>query len=173
MPIPAHVYTGVRSTLKKGIFLTYSDTLADVSLVDLFRFIKSQKTLNTHRCYSTIQEGEFIVEDNLAVVPTMPAKMPNKSFSVSSMAVIWWQIQNFSYLTSFSECRLESEVFTRLMNEKQLALFGHHGFWRWLDTDRDYLYLQELVDKNKMYWLQKQERGDKNERRKKSRYDCR
>ena len=59
-----------------------------------------------------------------------------------------------SYLTSFNECRLESEIFLKLINEKQLAVFPHRGFWKWLDTDRDYLYLQNLVDKNQMYWLQ-------------------
>ena len=144
-----------------NFFLTYSDTLADVSLVDLFSFHKkSKKLLTLTGVIPPYREGEFIVEDNLAVGPydaRKDAKQKLQRFVNGGYMVADTKL--FSYLTSFSECRLESEVFTRLMNEKQLALFGHHGFWRWLDTDRDYLYLQELVDKNKMYWLQKQERG--------------
>jgi glucose-1-phosphate cytidylyltransferase len=59
----------------------------------------------------------------------------------------------FSYLSSFNECRLESEVFKKLMEERQLVIYPHHGFWRWLDTDRDFRYFNTLVDENKTYWL--------------------
>ena len=60
----------------------------------------------------------------------------------------------FNYINSFNECRLETDIFSQLIKDKQLAIFPHTGFWRWLDTDRDFDYLNELVDKNKMYWLQ-------------------
>lgn len=140
---------------KENFFLTYSDTLADVSLAGLVSFHKkSGKLLTLTGVIPPYREGEFIVEDNLAIGPydaRKDAKQKLQRFVNGGYMVADTKL--FSYLTSFNECRLESEVFTRLMNEKQLALYGHHGFWRWLDTDRDYLYLQDLVDKNKMFWL--------------------
>lgn len=139
----------------ESFFLTYSDTLADVAPADLFSFHKkSKKILTLTGVIPPYREGELIVEDNLVVgsydarkdVKQKFQRFVNGGYMVADTKFI-------SYLTSFNECRLESEVFTRLMAEKQLALYPHHGFWRWLDTDRDYLYLQDLVDKNKMYWL--------------------
>lgn len=140
---------------EEKFFLTYSDTLSDVSLAGLVSFHKkSGKLFTLTGVIPPYREGEVVVEDNLAIghydarkdTKQKLQRFVNGGYMVADAKL-------FSYLTSFNECRLESEVFTRLMNEKQLALYGHHGFWRWLDTDRDYLYLQDLVDKNKMFWL--------------------
>src|SRR3989344_1929550 len=141
-------------------FVTYADTLGDVDIVKLVKFHKSQKkTLTMTGVVPQYREGEFLVTDNLAVgaydakkdTEKRKQRLVNGGYMVANARL-------FSLLTAFSECRLESEVFSKLIEDRQLAVYPHHGFWRWLDTDRDYRYLQNLVDTNKMYWLQ--ERSD-------------
>lgn len=139
----------------QGFFITYSDTLADINIAELVSFHKKTKKLLTLTgVVPPYRDGEYLVENNL-VLSTYDARkdMRNKLQRFVNGGYMVAQRKLISYLTPFDECRLESEVFTRLMHEKQLALFPHHGFWRWLDTDRDYMYLQDLVDKNKMFWL--------------------
>lgn len=136
--------------------ITYADTLADVNIPRLVQFHKKlNKTLTLTGVIPPYREGEYIVEKNLILGPYDAKKdVAAKRQRYVNGGYMIANTKLMSYLTSFSECRLESEVFTNLIKENQLALFPHRKFWRWLDTDRDYLYLQELVDKNAMYWLQ-------------------
>ncbi|MEK7060632.1 MAG: sugar phosphate nucleotidyltransferase [Patescibacteria group bacterium] len=140
----------------EDFFITYADTLADVDIPRLVQFHKKlNKTLTLTGVIPPYREGEYIVEKNLITGPYDAKKdVAVKRQRYVNGGYMMANTKLMSYLTSFSECRLESEVFTNLIKENQLALFPHHKFWRWLDTDRDYLYLQELVDKNAMYWLQ-------------------
>jgi len=137
-------------------FVTYSDTLADVNIKSLVAFHKKKKKILTLTGVIPLyREGEVVFQDGI-VTGTYSARQDKKAkrqryvnggYMVANQKLL-------SRLTSFSECRLESDVFSQLIKEKQLALFPHHGFWRWLDTDRDYFVLQDLVSKNKMHWLQ-------------------
>lgn len=139
----------------KDFMVTYADCLADIDIKKLIDFHKkSQKIATVTGVVPPYREGEFLVEKNLAV----SFYNAEKSVSDSRQRYIngGYMIFNkkiFSYLNSFNECKLETEVFSALINDNQLAVYPHRGFWRWLDTDRDYIYLNELIDKNKMYWL--------------------
>jgi len=61
----------------------------------------------------------------------------------------------FDYLTSYNECILEKEVFEKLVEEKQITVFEHFGFWQCLDNEREYLFLNQLSSKNSEFWLNK------------------
>lgn len=135
--------------------ITYADCLADIDLEALLKFHRDRKTVATITGIAPpYREGEFTVEKNLATgfydakkdTKSQIKRYINGGFVVFSRKI-------FDYLTSFSECKLETEIFSKLIEDKQLSVYPHHGFWRWLDTDRDYIYLNDLVDKNKMYWL--------------------
>ena len=140
----------------KDFFISYADTLADIDVSELVRFHnKSNKVLTLTGVIPPYREGEYNVENNLVIGPYDAKKeATEKRLRYVNGGYMVANAKLMSYLTSFNECRLESEVFTKLIQEKQLTLYPHHKFWRWLDTDRDYLYLQDLVDKNSMYWLQ-------------------
>ena len=40
------------------------------------------------------------------------------------------------------------DALTRLIPEKQLALYKHEGFWYGMDTYKDYLFLNETWEKD-------------------------
>lgn len=139
----------------EDFMVTYSDSIANVDIKKLLLFHKKLKKIATVTgIVPPYREYEFMVKNNVAsgfydVRKAKPGSLDryiNGGFMVFNRKI-------FSYLSSFNECKLETEVFKRLIEDRQLAIFPHHGFWRWLDTDRDYLYLNELADKNKMYWL--------------------
>lgn len=134
--------------------LTYSDNVANINFHKLLAFHReSKKIVTITGAIPPYREQEFQVKDGVAVgyFDALKAKSQeryiNGGFMVASKKL-------FSRLTTFNECRLESDVFAGLIAERQLAVYSHHGFWRWLDTDRDHHHLNTLVDTNNAYWLQ-------------------
>lgn len=139
----------------EDFMVTYADSVANVDVKKLIAYHKkSKKIVTVTGVVPLYREFEFIVKENEIVgyhgmkkgKQEFPERYVNGGYMVFNKKV-------FSYLNSFNECQLETEVFAKLIADKQLAVFPHYGFWRWLDADRDYLYLNDLVDKNKMYWL--------------------
>jgi len=141
--------------MDNNFFVTYSDTLGDIDINGLVTFHRSSKKLLTLTgVIPPYREGEFFIDGKSVIGPydaredkqSKRQRLVNGGYMVADKKL-------FSWITSFNECRLETDVFSRLIKEEQLNIYPHYGFWRWLDTDRDYLYLQELVDKNQTYWL--------------------
>lgn len=151
----ARIHRCARYVPDDEFMLTYSDNVANVDINGLLAFHHAHGRIATVTgVVPPFREQEFRVQDNLAASfydvtqdePGSSSRYFNGGYMVFTRGL-------FDYLDSFNECRLETDVFSRLMHDKQMAIYPHHGFWRWLDTDRDYDYLQELVDKNRMYWL--------------------
>jgi len=135
--------------------VTYSDSIANIDIKKLISFHRvSKKVATITGVIPPYREIELLAGKGRSVEfydvkktdPSLSVRYANGGFMVFNRKI-------FSYLSSFNECKLETDVFRNLIKDKQLAIFPHHDFWRWLDTDRDYDYLNELSDKNNMYWL--------------------
>lgn len=138
-----------------NFMVTYSDCLADLDIKKLIEFHKKSKKIATVTGVTPpYREGQFIVRNNLAEGLYDARKVTSqKERTYINGGYMVFRKDIFSYLKSYSECKLETEVFSKLIAMEQLAIYPHHGFWRWLDTDRDFFYLNDLADKNKMFWL--------------------
>jgi glucose-1-phosphate cytidylyltransferase len=133
--------------------LTYSDSVGKIDFSGLLAYHKEKKKIATVTgVIPPYREQEFHVADGIAVgyFDVAHAKTSDRYINGGYMV---FEKKIFSYLSSFNECRLESEIFKKLMEERQLAVYPHHGFWRWLDTDRDFRSFNNLVDTNQTYWL--------------------
>ena len=137
--------------------VSYSDCLADIDIGRLHDFHrKSKKIATITGVVPPYRMGEFLVKNNLATGFYNANKVEDGGLSrFVNGGYMVFKKDIFSYLNSFNECRLENDIFSKLITDKQLAVYQHKGFWNWLDTDRDYQFLINLVEKNKMYWLQK------------------
>jgi glucose-1-phosphate cytidylyltransferase len=135
--------------------LSYSDNLSDLDLDALIGFHKKHKTIATVTgVIPPYRELELKVKDGLATGFFDAAKTVESDRYVNGGYMVFSK-RIFAYLNSYNECRLESEIFPKLISDRQLSVFPYHGFWRWLDTDRDYLFLQKLMANNTPFWLQK------------------
>jgi glucose-1-phosphate cytidylyltransferase len=134
--------------------VTYSDSVGNIDFSKLLRYHKEKKVVATVTgVIPPYREQEFHVVGGLAVghFDVVHAKSSERYINGGYMV---FEKKIFSYISSFNECRLESDAFKKLMSERKLAVYPHHGFWRWLDTDRDFRYFHNLVDTNQLYWLQ-------------------
>jgi glucose-1-phosphate cytidylyltransferase len=129
----------------------YSDGLSDVDLDDMVeRFRQSGKVA----CF-------------LAVRPPLTYHLIDmaedgrvREFRSSDRADIWinggyflFRPEIFDYMREGEELVLEP--FQRLIDEDQLMAYRHEGFWRSMDTLRDWQSLQDLVERGEMPWLSK------------------
>lgn len=143
----------VRAHLRdEPMFLAnYSDGLSDVDLDDMVaRFRESGKVA----CF-------------LAVRPPLTYHLVDmaedgrvREFRSSDRADIWinggfflFRPEIFDYMRDGEELVLEP--FQRLIDEDQLLAYRHEGFWRSMDTLRDWQSLQDLVERGEMPWLAK------------------
>ena len=60
--------------------------------------------------------------------------------------------QFFKYLKN-KKTILEKEPLEKAAKDGELYAFKHNGFWACMDTKRDKDYLEDLVKKNKAFWI--------------------
>lgn len=59
----------------------------------------------------------------------------------------------FQYLDDQDDLVFEQDPMKMLVKDKQLMIYEHDDFWQPMDTHRDYLYLNQLCDKQKAPWI--------------------
>lgn len=133
----------------------YSDGLSDVDLDDMIaRF-----------------EGSGKVACFLAVRPPLTYHLVDaddggkvREFRSSDRADIWinggfflFRPEIFDYMREGEELVLEP--FERLIERDLLMAYKHEGFWRSMDTLRDWQSLQDLVERGETPWLSKRSRS--------------
>jgi glucose-1-phosphate cytidylyltransferase len=59
----------------------------------------------------------------------------------------------FDYLDGSESLVFEQGPLRNLVKDGQLMTFEHTGFWQPMDTHREYLYLNDLYEKNKAPWM--------------------
>ncbi len=133
-------------------FITYSDVLADVNISKLLEYHKkNNKILTVTGVYPPSRFGTFYIKNNdltydaKAKIEMHQARI-NGGFMVADNTI-------FSKLSPISECNLETEIFESLIDDKQISLFEHDGFWQNVDTERDTEFLQSSYEINKRPWL--------------------
>ena len=128
---------------------TYGDGVSDTNLNDLIDFHKSHGKLATLTAvYPPGRFGALNIVDNQVITfeekPKGDGALINGGFFVLSPKVID-KIDN-------DDCVWEQEPLKELAKEGELMSFKHDGFWQPMDTLRDKIYLEELLEKNKAPW---------------------
>ena len=141
----------VRSYLKdEEVFcFTYGDGVADINITDLITFHKSHGKLAT--LTATYPPGRFgaleIINNEVRQFQEKPrgdGARINGGFFVLSTKVID-RIENDATIW-------EQQPLKSLALDNELMAFKHDGFWQPMDTLRDKIYLEELLETNKASW---------------------
>lgn len=140
----------VRDYIDQDTFLcTYGDGIADIDIKKLIDFHKSHKKLATVTVVK--QPSRFgVVEltENSSV----------KLFKEKPLLEGWVSAGFFVFEKKFLEYLqidsvLEKEPLNRLAEENQLMAYKHEGFWQSMDTYREQLLLNELIQNNQAPWV--------------------
>jgi glucose-1-phosphate cytidylyltransferase len=151
-----HAMTGARvKRVEKYIdddyfLLTYGDGVTDLNLNDLVSFHQSREKIGTVTGVSPPSRyGDLgIVEDRVVSFQ----EKPETQESLISGGYFMFHRKFFDYLSLDDSCVLEREPLERLVEDGQLSVYAHKGFWQCMDTHRDYLYLNDLWDREQARW---------------------
>lgn len=131
--------------------LTYGDGVADIDIEKLNKFHKSHNGLIT---LSSVQlDGRFgalsISDDNKVIdfkeKPKGDGSWINGGFFVCDPSVL-------DYIHDDTTI-FEKEPLENLAREGKLHTYKHNGFWKPMDTIRDKMQLEELINKNIAPWI--------------------
>jgi glucose-1-phosphate cytidylyltransferase len=120
--------------------LTYGDGLSDVPVPETVAFHREHGKIATVTGVRPQNRfGELVVEGGdvtrFSEKPAVEHSYINGGFFVFDRRV-------FDYVTHSDACVLEREPLERLAEDRQLAMFPHHGYWQCMDTYRDLLRLE-------------------------------
>jgi glucose-1-phosphate cytidylyltransferase len=132
--------------------LTYGDGVADINIVELVKFHKSQGKLITMT--SVQPEGRFgslLIDDKNRVIsfkekPKGDGSWINAGFFVCQPEVL-------DYIKGGDATIFEREPLEDLANDKQLVTYKHSGFWKPMDTLRDKTQLEEMIANGTAPWI--------------------
>lgn len=143
----------VRDYVKDEDFmLTYGDGVSDVDIDSLLRFHKSHgRLLTVTGVRPPGRFGEMVSHDDGQIVefnekPQATAGWISGGFFVASPGI-------FDYLEDDEGLVFEQEPIHKLVNDKQLMMFEHDGFWQPMDTSREYQLLNSLYEKGDAPWV--------------------
>jgi glucose-1-phosphate cytidylyltransferase len=131
--------------------LTYGDGVSDIDIQKLVQFHKNHGKAVTMT--SVKPEGKYgmldIASDN--VVQNFKEK-PRGDGSWINGGYFVCEPKVLNYLRDDSTI-FEREPLENLTKDKELCAFKHHGFWKPMDTLRDKIQLQEMIENNKAPWI--------------------
>jgi glucose-1-phosphate cytidylyltransferase len=130
--------------------LTYGDGVADINIGSLVKYHESHGKIGTMTgvCPSS-RFGEISVENNLVT------RFNEKSQSMNGLINGGYFVCNgefFDYLSNNDNCVLEKDPLEKLVNDSQLMVYAHEGFWQCMDTYREFELLNTLWKSNKAPW---------------------
>jgi glucose-1-phosphate cytidylyltransferase len=123
-------------------FVSYGDDVSDVNLGELLKFHRAHGKTATITAVQTVLQYGIVEADEGGLVtgfverPCLPYWI-NGGFMLFERSVL-------DVMAAGDNVNLETEVLPRLVEEKQLMIYRHTGFWQSMNTMKDNLELERI-----------------------------
>lgn len=131
--------------------VTYGDGLGDIDIKTLIETHKKSGLLGTVTgVHPSGRFGEMEIDSSRIVEfnekPNVSTGLINGGYMVFNKEVL------DGYFRKGEDLILERDVLTKMVEDKQLGVYQHEGFWQCVDTPREYRMLNNLWDEKKAPW---------------------
>ncbi|MFH1453826.1 MAG: sugar phosphate nucleotidyltransferase, partial [Armatimonadota bacterium] len=138
----------IEKFIKNDTFMvTYGDGVANVNIKDLLKFHKDHGKIATLTGLHPI--SKFGVFQKNGPLVTKFKEKPKMDDLVSGGFFVFKK-DFFNYLDDNSI--LEKEPMEVLVQNKELGVYTHEGFWHCMDTFKDAMTLNEMWENKSAYW---------------------
>jgi len=135
----------IKNYVKGDLFMvTYGDGVADIDISKLVEFHKQKGKMATITGIHPVSRWGLINADENGLITKLDQKPALYDYINGGFMVFNKEI--FDYM---KEGDMIEDVLSRLIPEKEVAMYKHEGFWYGMDTYRDFLYLNDLWEKDK------------------------
>ncbi|RHF00005.1 glucose-1-phosphate cytidylyltransferase [Roseburia inulinivorans] len=135
---------------EEPFLLTYGDGVCDVNIADVVAFHKKHGKLAT---MTAVQPGgrfgTLEINGNGVIEQFAEKRKEDGGWINGGYMVLEPQV--FDYIEGDSTT-FERKPLEKLSEEGQLIAYKYNGFWQCMDTMKDKMYLEELLEKNKAPW---------------------
>ena len=128
--------------------MTYGDGLSDINIDNLLNFNQSKKESATISMTRPVSRFGLVKTNDDNVVTSFVEKPILDSYINMGYMVLDNSV--FDYIEGDEP--FENKPLIRMANNRELNGFKHDGFFRPMDTYREYLELNDLWDENKAPW---------------------
>ncbi|MBU0929977.1 MAG: NTP transferase domain-containing protein [Nanoarchaeota archaeon] len=129
-------------------FVSYGDDVSDVNIKNLLEYHKKNKKIVTLTAiHPTINYGIIELDENNMI--KMFKEKPKLDHWINGGFFVFNR-KIFDYIKEGYE--LEKEVFENLTKEKQICAFKHDGFWKSMNTFKDYQDLNNMFKSGNTPW---------------------
>lgn len=130
----------------EDFMVTYGDGVSDVNITDLVKYHKKQNLTGTVTGVHPRSKYGLLTINKTGIV---------QSFSEKPVLTEWinggFMIFKKEFFTYLREGEFEHEAIKRLIDNKQLSVHTHNGFWHSMDTYPDVDNLNKLWNENPMW----------------------
>jgi glucose-1-phosphate cytidylyltransferase len=128
---------------------TYGDGVSDIDIESLIGFHRRQGKLATVTAVRpSSRYGQIAIEDGRV---TLFREKPQVSEGWINGGFFVFEPEVFGFIEHDGDT-LETEVISRLVERKQLAVYQHEGFWQCMDTYREMQQLEEMWKRGEARW---------------------
>ena len=150
--------TGSRiSKIKKYIdddifMLTYGDGVSDINIKKLIDFHKGHgKTLTVTGVRPPGRFGEMVSDESEKI--TEFNEKPQATEGRISGGYFVANKNLFDYVEDLETLVFEQEPMRNIVNDEEMMVYKHDGFWQPMDTSREYQLLNKLYSDKKAPWI--------------------
>ena len=134
----------LKKYIKEDLFMvTYGDGIADINIKKLIDFHKNRETIATITGVHPISRWGLVKTDKNGIITQFSQKPMLYDYVNGGFMVFKKEFFNVLKKGDMIE-----ETLSRLISQKQVALYKHEGFWYGMDNYKDYMLLNKLWDKN-------------------------
>jgi len=133
--------------------LTYGDAVSDVDICQLLAFHKRHGKMATVTGVFPAYKSRFGEVSTKGESVTRFAEKPINSAHLTSGGFFVLEKEVFKRLSDDENCVFEKEPLASIVQDKELCLYEHKGFWHCMDTPRDLIFLNALWDSGNIPWL--------------------
>ena len=130
--------------------VTYGDGLSDLDIGRLLSFHHSHGRLATVTAVQPFSRFGVLALDAQSRVVDFAEKPQLSGWASAGFFV--FNRKALNYLDADPQCVLEREPLERLARDGELLAYQHDGFFYAMDTYREYLYLNDLWNRNAAPW---------------------
>lgn len=134
----------------QNFFCTYGDGLSDININKLLKLhLKHPKIATVSAVRNPGRFGSLNIKNNF-VKEFIEKPIGDNSWINGGFFVFNHKI--FDYIPKGNQVVLEKDVLPKIANKNQLNAYLHRGFWRPMDTKRDYESLEIIYKKKQCPW---------------------
>jgi glucose-1-phosphate cytidylyltransferase len=132
--------------------LTYGDGVSDINIPELVKFHQTHgKAITMTSVQPEGKYGSLVVNDKEQV--TSFYEKPKGDGAWINAGFFVCQPEVFNSIPEGDLVMFEREPLEKLADAGELYTFKHEGFWKPMDTQRDKIQLEELIENNKAPWI--------------------